>query len=49
MTQIKTVSVSKNTNVQVYAIEAINDKGNNISIEVSYNPATEEGALVDVS
>ena len=48
-TQIKSVTMSKNTNVQIYNVETVDESGKDINIEIVYNPITEIGTVVDVS
>lgn len=47
-TKITTVSVSKQTNVEVYEITGVNNEGKEVSVEIVYNPSTDEGSVVDV-
>lgn len=42
------MTVSKSTNVQVYNVIAVKD-GKNVSIEIVYNPTTDEGTVVDTT
>lgn len=47
--KITSVTVSKNTNVQVYQIKAADANNKPVSIEIIYNPTTQETTVVDVS
>lgn len=48
-TKITSVTVSKNTNLQVYEIKATNAQGKSVNIEIVYNPTTQQTTVVDVS
>ena len=43
------MTVSKNTNVEVYNVETVDDSGKDVNIEIVYNPITEIGTVIDVS
>ena len=47
--QIKEVTVSKNTNVEVYKVRTVDSKGKEVFIELVHNPVTERCGVVDVS
>lgn len=48
MTQISSVTVSQNTNVQVYHVKATDNEDKEVDIEIVYNPTTEEAIVTDV-
>lgn len=48
-TKITSVTVSENTNVEVYNIRAIDANNKSVAIEIVYNPANGASVVVDVS
>lgn len=46
--QITEVTVSKNTNMPVYHVTVTDQQGKPVTVEIVYNPTTQQGTVTDV-